>query len=502
MSGETIARLRPAAGSRAFAFAVIIGLALVLAVRLGISVITESADNADARHYVLTGLSVARDGVFGFGDGEPAMYREPLTSWTIAAQFVVDPRLRGVDAEEIQRPGPAARAVKQQNLGWAVLLLVGVGVLALAVQHGHGRRETLVAAIAVITTHVGFLEWEDVADRSLSELAAAAILVWAAVVALRLVERPGWRSAVGLGVLLGLLSLTKATFLYVSFVFVPMLGILMWLRRSAPTRRILRDVAIAVVSLSLICGPWMARNQHHFEHFSIAERGGLAIWFRVTWHGATSDELRGAWVYFSPLPARPLMGRALGVDLADFEGDGALRRVARFAPDEEVVERSFYSLARKDRSSRVGELMDEGVPIWQAANRADRELMERGVRALRDDPLRFVATTPLFLWRGTWSMLFSNLVPSILLGPLNLAGMALLAIALALSVFRARPRMFAVVGLPGGMVLFYALLSHYEPRQSRPAAGVMILLCVLAADAALRWLQQQWTQRRSAPVRA
>ena len=83
-------------------------------------------------------------------------------------------------------------------------------------------------------------------------------------------------------------------------------------------------------------------------------------------------------------------------------------------------------------------------------------------------------------------MLYSNLVPSPLLGPLNLAGMALLMVALALSVLLRRPRLFAVVGIAGGLIAFYALLSHFEPRQARPAAPIMLLLCVLAADAALR----------------
>jgi hypothetical protein len=39
------------------------------------------------------------------------------------------------------------------------------------------------------------------------------------------------------------------------------------------------------------------------------------------------------------------------------------------------------------------------------------------------------------------------------------------------------------------MVAFYALLTHFEPRQARPAAPIMLLLCVLAVDAAVRSLQ-------------
>jgi hypothetical protein len=261
---------------------------------------------------------------------------------------------------------------------------------------------------------------------------------------------------------------------------------LRWWRERARPGTLLRDLAIAVAGLAVVCAPWMGRNLQEFGTFGISDRGGLAIWFRVTWNEATAEELRGAWVYFAPLPTQPLLSRVLGVDLDDFRGDGALRRVARFAPEDEVEGRSFYRLARADRGTLTDAYRVQGLPEWQAAHRADRDLMSAGVEALRAEPGRFVRMFPVFLWRGTWSMLFSNLVPSILLGPFNLAGMALLMVALALSVLRGRPRWFAAVGVAGGIITFYALLSHFEPRQARPAVPIMLMLCVLAADALLR----------------
>jgi hypothetical protein len=464
-------------------------LTFVLVVRLGVGAITTTAEGADARHYVAIGMTVARDGVFGFGADTPTMYREPLTSWTIALQAKLDPRLRGMTFEDVDGEGRPARAIKQQNLFWAGLTLFGVGQLALVALGSRGRRETLVAASAMLVTHVAFLEWEDVVDRSLSELAAAALLVWATIAALRAVDRPRGSTWFVTGALLGLLALTKASLLYVGLIFLPLLMLLRWRRSDASPRALLRDSTIALAALALVVTPWMGRNLQQFGSFEIADRGGLAIWFRVLWNDVTPDELRGAWVYFSPLPVQPAAGRVLGVDLDDFVGDGALRRVARFAPDEEVEQKSFYQIARGDRLRLIREYAASGETPWQAAHLADRELMRRGVSALRADPVAFVRTTPLFLWRGTWSMLFSNLVPSVLLGPLNLAGMALLMVALALSVLRRRVRVFALVGVAGGMVAFYALLTHFEPRQARPAAPIMLLLCVLAVDAAVRSLQ-------------
>jgi hypothetical protein len=473
------------------ALLVIVGLTIVLMVRAGVGVITTAGDQVDARHYVAAGMTLARDGVFGYGADEPNMYREPLTSWTIAAQAMIDPRLRGLSFSDVDQEGPAARAVKQQNLLWGGLTLLGVGQLALLLLGGRDRRETAVAVVAILVTHVAFLEWDDVLDRSLSELAAAAILVWATIATVRAVDRSRPRAWLVVGVLLGLLALTKASFLYVAIVLLPVLTLLRWWRSSAPPRDLLRDLTVALVGLALVVTPWMGRNLQQFGTFGVSDRGGLAIWFRVVWNDASPEELRGAWVYFSPLPAQPILARTLGVDLEDFSGDGSLRRVARFAPEDEIERLSFYRIARSDRGALADAYRAEGRSQWQAAHQADRELMQRGVSALRADPGAFLRTFPVFLWRGTWSMLYSNLVPSVLLGPLNLAGMALLMVALALSLLRGLPRWFAAVGTAGGIVVFYALLTHFEPRQSRPAVPIMLLLFVLAADAALGALQRR-----------
>jgi hypothetical protein len=463
---------------------VMLAVTLALTIRLGVGVVSDVGDDRDASHYVMAGFTLARHGFFGYGaDQGPNMYREPLTSWTIAAQVLVDPRLRGVDFAD---DGPTARAVKQQNLIWSAIVLFGVGQLTLLLLGGRARRDLLVALAAIVVTHVAFLEWEDVVDRSLSELAAAAILTWSAIATVRALERSDARAWGTVGGLLGLLALTKASFLYVALVFLPLLMLLRRWRSGTLPSVLLRDVGVALVSLAIVVTPWMGRNLAQFGDFGISDRGGLALWFRVNYNDATAEELRGAWVYFSPAPLQPAAGRLLGVDLNDFEGDGALRRVARFAGGDDPEGLSFYSTARGDRGRLTDEYRTQGLSNWVAANRADRDLMRWGVEALRDDPTRFIRTFPVFLWRGTWSMLFSNLVPSVLLGPLNLGGMALLMAALALSLVLGRPRWFAAVGVAGGIVVFYAALTHFEPRQARPAVPIMLMLCVLAVDAVFR----------------
>ena len=74
------------------------------------------------------------------------------------------------------------------------------------------------------------------------------------------------------------------------------------------------------------------------------------------------------------------------------------------------------------------------------------------------------------------------------LGLLNPLGMVALLTAGIIAVVRRRPAMFAVVGIPVGLVAFSTLLTVYEPRSSEIAVPTMLLLLVVASGRAVeRW---------------
>ncbi len=76
-------------------------------------------------------------------------------------------------------------------------------------------------------------------------------------------------------------------------------------------------------------------------------------------------------------------------------------------------------------------------------------------------------------------MNFSSTVPRMLLAGVNLVGIALLLSAAMYAVVRRRAVLFAVVGLPAGATMFYALVTHALPRYARPLAPTMVLLLVM-----------------------
>jgi hypothetical protein len=88
-----------------------------------------------------------------------------------------------------------------------------------------------------------------------------------------------WQFALS-GCLAGVLALTRAAFLY--YIFLGALLLIVWLWRRPDQRRVLAPrAACGIVVALMIAFAWMARNQHHFGRFFIAERGGYQLAVRA-----------------------------------------------------------------------------------------------------------------------------------------------------------------------------------------------------------------------------
>ncbi len=209
----------------------------------------------------------------------------------------------------------------------------------------------------------------------------------------------------------------------------------------------------------------------------------------------TPYQHRGAWVHFSPEPLQPAVARVLGVDPADFLDEGPLRPLIRFLPDpltgedlEREERRSFYRQARDQYSSPVDAALAEGVTPTEARTMADRAAIRQVTENVRARPTRFIRTAPVFLYRSAWPMNMTQLwepegvtIPRLLLGAANPLGMiGMLALGFV-GVLRRRPLWFAIGGLPTGMVLYHALVTHALYRYTRPVAGIMLLAIALGS---------------------
>jgi hypothetical protein len=451
-------------------------------------VITEGQNTKDGAQYERLAVELARSGRFA-SDGVLTREVEPLHVGLLALQVRLDPRLVEVRTSGRVAEGGQSRAVKQQNLLWGGSLLAGVAVQVLLLRRERDR--VLFAAATVVAVTLLLLENPDVVDRNLAELPAAALVMWIGVFATRLARAPSWGQSLVLGAAVGTLVLTRAAFLYVTAPYALFLAGMLWLKcqismGAVPAaRRVGVWMLAALVGFGGVMGPWAARNAAVFGDLGIAERGGQILHIRATKNTMDGYQHRGAWVYWAPLPLQPPLASRLRVDRDDFKPGGQLSVLARY--DDEVVARgeTFRQIAKQDIEDRAAELVMSGIDAHEAHRLAENEFGAAAISALRSHPYAFVRTTPVFLWRFSWPMNFSSTVPRMLLAGVNLVGMALLLSAATYAVVRRRAVLFAVVGLPAGATMFYALVTHALPRYARPLAPTMILLLVMAAASIL-----------------
>jgi hypothetical protein len=381
------------------------------------------------------------------------------------------------------------RAVRQVNLVF-IALLHGASVITALLLLGAGRRGVIAAMLAVLLTHIFLLENPEFTHGSLQELPTAAILGWTNVTAIQAVRTGRIRWMVALGVAGGVLTFSRAVFLHILPIFVVILVLIL---REWSMRRRASAVAACLLGFALMVGPWLGRNVIEFGEFAIADQGGKVLLTRDVKNSMTPYQHRGAWVHFSPEPVRPILASALRVDLDDFLDDGPLRPLVRWLPDPETgidqeatERRSFYRQAGALHDTFYGAAVAAGASDADARAAADRAAIAHVVDNVRKDPMRFIRTTPVFLYRSAWPMNLTQLweptglsLPRLLLGVINPVGFLGVLSLGSIGLLRRRAEWFALGGLATGMILYHALLTHALYRYTRPAAGLMLLIIAI-----------------------
>lgn len=154
----------------------------------------------------------------------------------------------------------------------ALFASLAVGLLYLLVRPYLGRVvATLAALLAVYHFGLSVLALAPVTEGAYLTLLTAALLLWSRrfdhpLAAPRALPsdtdevRPGWKAAVGLGVLCGAMALTRAESILVSALLVA-IGLLgAWKRREAEGWRAFRVWVLVVLAALLTIAPWTVRN--------------------------------------------------------------------------------------------------------------------------------------------------------------------------------------------------------------------------------------------------
>lgn len=457
--------------------------ALVLALIIfWASLVTGQAQETDAAENLRMSLNLERHGMISESPAapfRPSMQREPLPTLVGAVAIRIVDGIQGVAADPAAYfSGERVKLLKYQNMFWLLLLSASV--------YGAARILALnfyAALLCVVLSNLLLLGADArkyMLDSLYTEAPAAALLTLASLLLASGVARSRLALTALAGLVFGLLTLVKAAFLYITIGVVVSLVVLGWLQRRSLSV-VLQHAAVLAAALALVVAPWMVRNYRTFGTHTIAGRGGENLFIRGTMDQMTRDEYIGGYYYWAPYPLNGVLRRILGYSRSDADqAGGRLQRLnssgdsqfaaADFAAFEAGRPQDTYSYflraeaeyVRLIHESNAGAAVDPNVSV-------DRQLMARGSALVLAHPGMHLALTPLLLWRGAFFTF------------------PVLAAAFAWSL-RRRNQQLAMLTLPVlGMVVFYGLLTLYEPRFNLPAEPLALCAAVALCAALFQW---------------
>jgi hypothetical protein len=443
----------------------VVGAALLL---FWSSLIDRTPLAPDATQNLMMSLSLAHHGVISLNEASrrPTMQREPLPIATGALAIRLVDAVHGTAPDAEYHGGGRLVALKYQNLLW--LLLICGTLYAGARRAGLGFTASV---LTVVASNLLLLDgWYQLCmvNNLLTESMAAALLGLGSLWLVDALESRGLGRAILAGACFGLLALAKAIFLYVALGLCVAAPLAVWLvARRAPLALWLRSLLIGVTAV-LTALPWMLRNHAEFDTYSLAGRGGEALFDRAIMDQMTAAEYRGTFYAWSPPGVSGLVRRVLGYSLSDLEEGGRLQRLnesaqSAFAARDQAAEDAgrpdqTFTLYRTARAYRVAEsdrLAALGDP--NPLIRADEEVGRRAMAIFKAQPLRHLALTVPFMIRGGY-FAFPALVAGFLW-----------------ALWRRRTDLALLLTPALAMVLLYAVASSFEIRYAFPAYPLAML---------------------------
>jgi hypothetical protein len=445
------------------------------------STLTETPITSDARQNLRAAYNLCTYGVFStvVTAGKPSVdnCREPLVPFATSLLVRFYKKSDAALAFEDFSTGKMCRAVKQVNLYWAFILLVGSAMLILDL-----TGSTLFAALSTALIWLCFLRNPEHIDTLCTEVPAATIMVWVSVVLVRSLRSGRHLLFFTAGLLFGLLCLIKAVFLYLAVPIVLMIFLWNLIYPSVNKIRAVSTGVLFMVAIAAAVGPWMLRNYSHFGSFNLALRGGSVLYGRTLRNTMNMDEVVAAFYLWGPGAYKKMVANTfLEMSFEDYEEGGRAARLNRsadaaFERSDKIAQEagrpqdavSFYrqSTAEIVRLKRYYKSLDHPNP-QQAA---DEYLKNEAKRWIFENPVRHVIMTVPFAWRGVWCFYGGGIFT--ILNAICYSTFMMLALYVF---FRPRGDIVAFVLLPVCMLFFNAFLTHNLNRYSVPAIPYLII---------------------------
>lgn len=460
-------------------------------------VVKDTPLNSDSLDNLQMAYSIVHYGTMGVvSEAEPAKvtpnnHREPFPIWLSAQWIKATPILFNASSLHQSQSPEQLIALKKINIWIMMGTLLGVFVLA---------RELFITrcspnwcfALAYVTVLISYACMHIIhVDYFITEIHGAFLLIWLTWAWLKLFKTHRWQYSVLSGLLLGLLILTKAAFLYISLV-VMVVTLCVLLFQSRPKELIINHVFMVVVTAMLVL-PWMHRNYVHLGQFEVAGRGSVVLMTRAFKSQMTDEEFKGAFYAYAPATLKKTMRTITGFTGKDRELGGRLQRFYRaYTQDEacrDLLKENCAIAYYYQASIRYRTIIRNYQQLYpNDSNRAkilgEKAAKTYAVNMIKNNLIGHLKTSLVFAWRGAWPCntvdgrwyksyrkfvqpMWQELTP--FLGLIAMFGMAFAGFS------KKHSEMIPIAWLGSATYLFYALATHFIPRYSEMMIPIWIV---------------------------
>jgi hypothetical protein len=483
------------------ALAILIGT--VVTILIGLASIDSSPQRGDANQNLTYAYNLLKYGVFSLSqedhpDVPSDIFREPFYPFLLAGMLRTFANLDNVMLDcFLEEPDCADLRLlaKRVNIPLYIALTI---VFVIAAKIFAGQWRLVYFGLVLLLSAEYFYHF-----RSLTELPATLLLLLHALfMYLTFTSSPQQRRtyvyAALSSVMLGLLVLTKAAFLY--WIVVLAVGLGVYTVYKLRTQRYLIGVAaLLILPAVLLSGMWMVRNYQQFGEFKVAGREGLVLALRAEFTYMTSREYIASFAFFSTPALKPWL--LMLFDPSDYHrldrDDDATYFRRTMNMESEVAARAISQYGLSDVSSRV---------------EFDQMITAAALSIIRENWHKHALLTLTFAYRGSFVYVGPHVIqygsaPPVVSWLINYIP-RLVVLVLAIFYF---PAFLWVVGRAAVnkhyhlMIFFlpvmysfgiHAVATHYIPRYSTPLVPFFIITFVIAAGQVTDTVRERFARRK------
>lgn len=451
----------------------------------------------DTQDTLVLCLNLAKYGDFSFNDSlnnqarYPSNYREPLPIFVWASVLVLADQQNKINSIDGFQNASATQWMKRSNVIFLLVLLVAIWYLIQQIPNNYLDQLSKLIAFAIYLCLLKYSYFLNGLNTINTDLHSAALQCLLMCFLVRYFKSRSKTSLIGIGLVYGLLCLTKASFLYSGALLVVTIATYHLIRRQT----LVPLLMVLGVTLSVI-GPWILRNAIMTEQAVISGRGPETFvdrTYEARWNDAHALGLLYA---YGPDFLRPLMTRLTGYGFEDRLKGGRLQystrahtvdMQARKLGDEKMAINSHFKAGIW--MTHVYQYFYEQTCDPLKAKKLSAKVYQRfAMSQMLNHPFRHLKFTLIFAYRGMWILNAIDGRTAYEMGegkkePVLREAIAFFGLFSCASIFiwatrNKHHQLLMLSAVPLSLYFFQSFFSHNLPRYTMQLVPVLLLSLV------------------------